>query len=127
MAPLAKLVVIGLVAGIGSGFFGIGGGVIIVPALIYWAGYSQHRAVGTSLAVLLPPVGLAATAEYYRKGNVDLPAAMIIAVGLLLGGYVGAFAANKMSGPHLRLFFGVFVLGLGFYLIYGAVKRLGWI
>ena len=127
MATVAKLVIIGVVAGISSGFFGIGGGIVIVPALIYWVGYNQHRAVGTSLAVLLPPVGLAATLEYYRKGNVDIRAAMIIAVSMLLGGYVGAFGANKLSGPHLRLLFGLFVLGLGVYLIYGAAKRLGWI
>ena len=116
MATVAKLVIIGVVAGISSGFFGIGGGIVIVPALIYWVGYNQHRAVGTSLAVLLPPVGLAATLEYYRKGNVDIRAAMIIAVSMLLGGYVGAFG-NKLSGPHLRLLFGLFVLGLGVYLI----------
>ena len=61
MATVAKLVIIGVVAGISSGFFGIGGGIVIVPALIYWVGYNQHRAVGTSLAVLLPPVGLEAT------------------------------------------------------------------
>lgn len=127
MATVAKLVIIGVVAGISSGFFGIGGGIVIVPALIYWVGYNQHHAVGTSLAVLLPPVGLAATLEYYRKGNVDIRAAMIIAVSMLLGGYVGAFGANKLSGPHLRLLFGLFVLGLGVYLIYGAAKRLGWI
>ncbi len=127
MATVAKLVIIGVMAGISSGFFGIGGGIVIVPALIYWVGYNQHRAVGTSLAVLLPPVGLAATLEYYRQGNVDIRAAMIIAVAMLLGGYAGAFVANQLSGPHLRLLFGLFVLGLGVYLIYGAAKRLGWI
>ena len=117
MATVAKLVIIRVVAGISSGFFGIGGGIVIVPALIYWIGYNQHRAVGTNLAVLLPPVGLAATLEYHRKGNVDIRAAMIIAVSMLLGGYVGAFGANKLSGPHLRLLFGLFVLGLDVYLI----------
>ncbi len=127
MAAFVKLVLIGALAGVSSGFFGIGGGIVIVPALIYWAGYSQHRAVGTSLAVLLPPVGLAATIEYYRKGNVDIRAAMISAASMLIGGYVGAFVANKLSGPHLRLLFGLFVLGLGVYLIYGAARRLGWI
>ncbi len=127
MATVAKLVIIGIAAGISAGFFGIGGGIVIVPALIYGVGYSQHRAVGTSLAVLLPPVGLAATLEYYRRGNVDLRAALIIAVAMLLGGYAGAFVANRLSGPHLRLLFGLFVLGLGVSLIYGAAKRLGWL
>src|SRR6185295_5410711 len=68
---LLTLVLIGLVSGLASGVFGIGGGVLIVPGLIYLAGFTQHRATGTSLAVLLPPVGLAATIEYYRHGNVD--------------------------------------------------------
>ena len=121
------LVLVGLAAGVISGMFGVGGGVIIVPALVILAGFSQHKAVGTSLAVLLPPVGIAATMEYYRHGNVGLRAALIIAAGLVLGAWIGAFFANKMSGPHLRLSFGVFICVMGIYMIYGAGKRLGWI
>ena len=120
-------VLIGLLGGIAAGLFGVGGGIVIVPALIYWAGFSQHLATGTSLAVLLPPIGLAATIEYYRHGNVDIRAALILAVTMLFGSWFGAFIANKMAGPHLRLTFGVFVLFLGLYLIYGACKRLGWL
>ncbi len=118
---------IGILGGVASGLFGVGGGIVIVPALIYWAGFTQHKATGTSLAVLLPPIGLAATVEYYRHGNVDVPAAAILAATMFLGAWVGAAIANKMEGPHLRLAFGVFILGLGVYLIYGACKRLGWI
>ena len=118
---------IGILGGVASGLFGVGGGIVVVPALIYWAGFTQHKATGTSLAVLLPPIGLAATVEYYRHGNVDIPAAAILAVTMFLGAWVGAAIANKMEGPHLRLAFGVFILGLGVYLIYGACKRLGWI
>jgi uncharacterized membrane protein YfcA len=125
--PLYLLVAIGLCSGILSGIFGIGGGVVIVPALIYLAGFRQHVATGTSLAVLLPPVGIAAVAEYYRHGNVNLRAALVIAVTLTAGGWVGAVIANRMAGPQLRLAFGVFVVTLGVYLIYGAVRRLGWI
>jgi len=121
------LVAIGLFAGVLSGLFGIGGGVVIVPALIYVAGFRQHMATGTSLAVLLPPIGLAATYEYYRFGNVNVRAAAIIAVAVLIGGWLGAVVANRMAGPQLRLAFGVFVVGLGAYLIYGALQRLGWI
>jgi len=65
-------VLIGTLGGVASGLFGVGGGIVIVPALIYWAGFSQHMATGTSLAVLLPPIGLAAVFEYYRHGNVDV-------------------------------------------------------
>jgi len=118
---------IGLGAGVTSGMFGVGGGLVIVPALIYWAGFTQHKATGTSLAVLLPPIGLAATLEYYRHKNVEWKAALIIACALFVGAYIGAFFANKISGPHLRLTFGVFTTVMGVYMIYGAVKRLGWI
>ena len=121
------LLFIGLFGGVTSGLFGIGGGVVIVPALVYWAGFSQHKATGTSLAVLLPPIGLAATLEYYRNGNVDLRAALIIATTMLVGAWGGAFISNQIKGPHLRLIFGVFVTGLGIYLLYGACRRLGWL
>jgi uncharacterized membrane protein YfcA len=103
--------------------FGIGGGVIIVPALIYAAGFSQRKATGTSLAILLPPVGLAATLEYYRNGNVE---AMIIALTVLIAGGAGAVVANRIAGPYLRLAFGIFTVCLGIYLIFGALKPLGW-
>ena len=120
-------VLIGLTAGVVSGMFGVGGGLIIVPALVLLAGFTQHRATGTSLAVLLPPIGIAAALEYYRHGNVSVRAALLIAAALLAGAWVGAFLANKISGPHLRLSFGVFMLGMSIYMIYGAGRRLGWI
>jgi uncharacterized membrane protein YfcA len=121
------LILIGGVSGVASGLFGIGGGVLIVPGLVYLAGLTQHRATGTSLAVLLPPVGLAATIEYYRHGNVDLRAALIVAAALFAGGWLGAVFGNSLSGPYLRLAFGLFIVGLGFSLVYGALVRLGWL
>lgn len=120
------LIAIGTVAGLLSGLFGIGGGVIIVPALIYGLGFSQHRATGTSLAILLPPIGLAAVLEYYRNGNVDVRAAVVIALCVFVAGGVGAVIANKIAGPYLRLGFAVFVVCLGVYLVYEALRRLGW-
>jgi uncharacterized membrane protein YfcA len=123
----ALFIFIGLVAGLLSGVFGIGGGVVIVPALIYLAGFTQHRATGTSLAVLLPPIGFAAMWEYYRHDNVNVSAAMIIAAAVFVGGWFGAVVANRVSGPYLRLAFGVFVVFLGISLIIGAFRRLGWI
>jgi len=120
-------VIIGLLGGIAAGFFGVGGGIVIVPALIYGAGFTQHKATGTSLAVLLPPIGLAAAIEYYRNGNVDVRAAVILAVTMFVGAWIGAFFANRLPGPVLRLIFGVFVCCLGVYLVYGAMKRLSWI
>lgn len=125
--PFLTLLGIGLVAGFLSGIFGIGGGIIIVPALIYVLGFSQHKATGTSLAVLLPPIGLAAVLEYYHHDSVDLRAALLIALTSIVGAWGGAVVANKLSGPVLRLAFGIFIVFVGFYLIYGALKRLGWI
>lgn len=120
-------VLIGLVGGFSAGMFGIGGGIVIVPALVYWAKFSQHAATGTSIAILLPPVGLAAAYEYYRHGNVDIRAAVIIAVMMFLGSWLGSYVSNRTSGPILRLLFAVFVCGLGVYLLIGALRRLGWI
>ena len=127
MPLLLTFVVIGILGGIAAGLFGVGGGIVIVPALIYWAGFTQHKATGTSLAVLLPPIGLAATLEYYRHGNVDIRAAIILAITMFVGAWLGAYLANRLTGPHLRLAFGLFVLVLGIYLIHGASKRLGWL
>ncbi len=127
MTLTTMLLIIGAAGGIASGLFGIGGGIVLVPALIYFAGFSQHKATGTSLAVLLPPIGLAAAYEYYRHDNVDVRAAVMLAFGMFAGSWLGAYSANQMKGPHLRLAFGVFIFGLGIYLISGACRRLGWI
>ena len=120
-------VIIGLIGGFASGLFGVGGGIVIVPALIYWAGFSQHKATGTSLAVLLPPIGAAAALEYYLHDNVDVHAAIILATMMVVGSWAGAHVANRLPGPHLRLTFGLFVCCLGVYLVYGACRRLGWL
>jgi uncharacterized membrane protein YfcA len=120
-------IAIGLAAGVLSGIFGIGGGVVIVPALIYLGGFTQHRATGTSLAVLLPPIGIGAMWEYYRHDNVNVPAAMVIAAAVFAGGWLGAMIANRVSGPYLRLAFSIFVISLGLYLLFGAFRRLNWI
>lgn len=121
---LVLLVAIGASAGVLSGLFGIGGGVIIVPALIYFAGFDQHLATGTSLAVLLPPVGVGAAFEYYRQGEVDVKAAIVIAVALLACAWLTALFANRIAGPYLRLMFGLFVTGLGVSLAYDALRHL---
>lgn len=120
-------VIIGVLGGIAAGMFGVGGGIVVIPALIYWLGFTQHSATGTSLAVLLPPIGLAATIEYYRHGNVDVGAAVILASTMFVGSWMGAYVANRMDGPMLRLAFSVFICVMGVYLLYGACRQLGWI
>lgn len=124
VAYVLVLVLIGVVSGVAAGLFGIGGGVLIVPGLIYLAGFTQHRATGTSLAVLLPPIGLAATLQYYRHGGVDFRAALVIAVTMFGGAWLGAVLATRLGEPYLRLAFGLFVVGLGISLIVDALRRL---
>lgn len=118
----AGLALIGLCAGLLSGVFGIGGGVLIVPALIYGLGFSQKLATGTSLAILLPPVGIAAVVEYYRHGFVDVKASLIICVMVLLGAWLGARVAVELDAKLLKLLFGLFLLMLGGYIIFDATR-----
>src|ERR1700723_938794 len=91
------LVAIGISAGLLSGLFGIGGGIIIVPALVYGLGFSQKLATGTSVAILWPPVGLAAVWEYHRHGDVDIKAAVVIASMMLMGSWLGAHVASGLN------------------------------
>jgi uncharacterized membrane protein YfcA len=122
---IGLMLLIGLSSGIASGIFGIGGGIIIVPALIYLAKFSQHAAIGTSLAILLPPVGLLAVMDYYQHGNVNLKAALIVAVAFMAGGWIGAHLANQIINAHvLKLLFGIFVLGIGVYVVFDALKSM---
>lgn len=101
---------IGLVAGVVSGLFGIGGAIVIVPALVLLAKLPQHTASGTSLASLLLPVGLLGALEYYRRGQVNVAYAAIIAAGLFVGALVGAQLAGGLSDTVLRRAFGAFLL-----------------
>jgi uncharacterized protein len=110
---------IGLVAGVVSGFFGIGGAVVIVPSLLLLVRLEPHMASGTSLAALLLPVGLLGAAEYYRRGQVNIPYAVIIAAGLFVGALVGAKFAGSVSGPTLQRAFGAFLLLVSVRLLVG--------
>jgi hypothetical protein len=118
------LALIGMLAGISAGLFGIGGGIVVVPALIYWAGFSQHLGTGTTLAMLLPPIGLAAAFEYYRHGNVDVRAAIVLAACMFAGAWAGASLAHQVKGPQLRLAFALFVCAVGLYLVVDATRRI---
>lgn len=100
---------VGVAAGILAGFVGVGGGIVIVPALAFFFKMDQHTAQGTSLAVLLPPTGLLAFMRYYKAGHVDVGLALVIVVGVLLGGYFGGGWAQQISGPALRKGFAVFM------------------
>ncbi len=113
------LIIIGLLAGSFSGLVGIGGGVIIIPMLVYFLGFSQHQAQGTSLAIMLPPIGLMAVYQYYKAGHVNLTYAMIIAGAFFIGGYFGAKYAVKVPQDILKKIFGVFLLFVALKTIFG--------
>lgn len=116
------LVFIGVLAGVISGFIGIGGGIVIVPGLIYLAGLTQLQAQGTSLALMLPPIGILAFMHYYKQGNVDLKVAGIVAVTFVVGGYFGAKLAHKINENIVKIIFGVLMLLISLKMIYSGVK-----
>ena len=97
----------------------MGGGEIFVPVLIYVFGFSQHQAQGTSLAVLLPPIGLLAALRYYRAGHVDFSVALLIALGFFFGASIGALGATRMPADALRRIFGVFLLIIALHMVFG--------
>lgn len=105
--------IIGIVAGILSGLFGIGGGVVIIPALTIFGGFSQLKAQGTSLIAMLPPVGIFAFLTYYKKGNTDITAGIIICMAMLIGAKFGAQFANILPVNVLKKAFGIFVIIVG--------------
>lgn len=107
---ITLLLSLGLVAGVFSGLLGIGGGVILVPALVYVFGFSQHEAAGTTQALMVPPIGLLAAWQYQEHGNVDYTAALLIALGFCLGAFFGAKLAARMSSRTLSKVFGFSML-----------------
>jgi uncharacterized membrane protein YfcA len=111
-------IAIGLVAGVFGGLFGIGGATILIPALVYVAHLTQRQAQGTSLAALLPPVGILAFLRYYQAGNVKLSLAGFICVGFLLGGLIGANFALGIPESTLRKLFGLFLLFIAVQMIF---------
>ena len=104
------LIVVGLLAGILSGLVGLGGGVIIVPALIFLLGLSQHQAQGTSLGILLLPAGIFAVMNYYKKGFIDVKVVLLLFVGFVVGGYLGSKISLSLSETTLKKIFAVALL-----------------
>ena len=105
--------ILGLSVGSLSGLIGIGGGVLITPALIYWFGFSQHNAQGTTLALLVPPIGLLGAWTYFQQGHVDIKAAALICLGFVLGGFIGAKFAVDLPEQFLRRLFGTSLILVG--------------
>ncbi|MGD0000554.1 MAG: sulfite exporter TauE/SafE family protein [Bryobacteraceae bacterium] len=109
---------IGLAAGVLSGMFGIGGGIIIIPALLYLVKLKEVQAIGTSLAALIPPVGLLGAYEYYRHGDIHLRAAALIAAGLFVGAFFGAKITLALPPDIVRKGYGVFLLAVAVRMLF---------
>lgn len=103
-------IALGIAVGIISGLIGVGGGIVLVPALIFAFKMDQHMAQGTSLAMLLPPTGLLAFMRYYRAGHADLKLGLFMSLGVFVGGYFGGKWAQAISGPTLRRIFAVILI-----------------
>lgn len=119
LTTILLLMLLGLATGIMAGMLGIGGGIIVIPAMVLLLGFSQQSAQGTSLAMMLPPVGIFAVINYYKAGHVDFKVAAILAVLFIAGSYFGSKFAVKIPQDTLKKIFGVFLLLV-------AVKMLFW-
>jgi len=119
MYTIMLLIIIGLIAGVLSGMIGVGGGIIIVPALVFFLGFSQHQAQGTSLGLLLLPVGILAVMNYYNKGFIDIKVVVIMSIAFILGGWLGSKLSLALPGDIVKKIFGIL-------LFYTGIKMMGW-
>ncbi len=118
-------ILLGLLAGVLSGLIGIGGGVIIVPSLIFWFGFSQQEAQGTTLGLLVPPIGILAAWTYYQQGYVNFKVAALICFGFVLGGLLGAKIAVDLPSEVLEKVFGIALLLIALKMIFRHSVRGG--
>ena len=119
METVLLLIVIGLVAGVLSGMIGVGGGIIVVPALVFFLGFNQHQAQGTSLGLLLLPVGILAVMNYYNKGFIDIKVVAIMSLAFILGGWLGSKLSLSLPADTVKKIFALL-------LFYTGIKMMGW-
>lgn len=125
LTTILILVCIGISAGIMSGFIGVGGGIIIVPCLVYFLGLTQHQAQGTSLLLMLPPIGIMAVYNYYKHEQLDskmLMYAAIMVVTFVVGGYIGSKLSLKLSPELVKFVFGLIMLYVAIKMIINGSK-----
>jgi uncharacterized membrane protein YfcA len=121
---LVILVLIGIFAGFISGMVGVGGGVIIVPALVYFFGLTQHQAIGTSLFILLLPVGILAVIQYAKQDNINWVFGISIALTFVVGSYFGSKLSLKMSTAWIKIAFGIFILFVALKTIWAGYQSI---
>ena len=128
ISTILLLTSIGVCAGLMSGFIGVGGGIVIVPALVFIMGFTQHEAQGLSIATMLPPIGIMAFYSYWQHGTItksSIGYAAIIAVAFVIGGFIGSKVALKMSPNLIKLVFGTFMLFVAFKMIISGMAFFG--
>ena len=113
------LIFIGLTAGMLGGLIGVGGGLIIVPALVFFLGMTQHQAQGTSLGVIVLPVGILAVINYYKQGQINFNYSLVIAASFILGGYLGSKVAIALDQQTLKRIFGGLMLVISIKMLIG--------
>lgn len=118
LTTILILILIGIIAGALSGLIGIGGAILIIPALMYFMQMNQISAQGTSLAIMLPPIGLMAVLNYYKAGAINLKYAAIIAIAFFIGGYFGSKLAINLNQEILRKLFAIVLIGLAIKILW---------
>ena len=118
LSQLIILVIIGLISGMLSGVFGVGGAIIVIPALVFILGLSQHQAQGTSLAFMIPPVGILAAWNYWKAGQVNWKFALILSLTFVVGAYLGSQVSINIPDRLLRKFFGLLMLLIALKMIF---------
>lgn len=113
------LLFIGIFAGMLSGFVGVGGGIVIVPALVFFLGFTQHQAQGTSLAMMIPPIGLMAVYNYYKAGHVNMGAAAILCITFFVGAFFGSKLSIAMDPVKVKRVFAIVMMAASVKLLWG--------
>jgi uncharacterized membrane protein YfcA len=119
MMEIIGFSILGIAAGVLSGLFGIGGAVLVIPSLVLVFGFSERLAQGTTLLLMIPPIGIFAALEYYKAGQVNIKAAAIIALFFLAGGWLGAKLALKIDPTLLRKLFAAFLMAVSVRMFFG--------
>jgi len=118
LSQLIILVIIGLISGMLSGVFGVGGAIIVIPALVFILGLSQHQAQGTSLAFMIPPVGILAAWNYWKAGQVNWKFALVLSLTFIVGAYLGSRVSVNIPDRILRKFFGLLMFLIALKMIF---------
>lgn len=115
---LIVLIIVGIMSGMLAGVFGVGGAIIVIPALVFILGLSQHEAQGTSLAFMLPPVGILATWNYWKAGHVNWKIALVLSLTFVIGAYLGSHLSINISDKTLRRLFGALMIVVAVKMIF---------